>query len=147
MLLLIESGLILIAVLVAFVFPEAGSQWFENLERGFAKLAQRRGLAVVAIGLLALALRAALLPVLPIPEPVVHDDFCYPLASDTFYHGRLTNPTHPMWVQFESFGLIQQPSYQCIAQPAQGLMLAAGKVIGGHPFWGVWFSVGPMCAA
>lgn len=145
--LLIESGLVLLAVLLAFVYPEAGSHWFEKMERAFSKLARRRGLAVLAVGLLALTLRAALLPILPIPEPVVHDEFCYLLAADTYAHGRLTNPTHPMWVQFESFGLIQQPSYQCIAQPAQGMMLAAGKVIGGHPFWGVWFSIGLMCAA
>jgi len=27
------------------------------------------------------------------------------------------------------------------------MILAAGKVIAGHPFWGTWFSVGVMCAA
>jgi hypothetical protein len=144
--LLLESMWVLAALVGAFAFPSVGSRWFEKLERRFSAFARHRTLSVVAVGLLALALRAALLPVLPIPEPIVHDEFAYLLAADTYAHGRLTNPTHPMWIHFESFGIIQQPSYQCIAQPAQGMILAAGKIFFHHPFWGAWLAAGLMCA-
>ena len=99
------------------------------------------------VGLSALGLRLVLLVVAPIPEPIVHDEFGYLLIGDTFAHGRVTNPAHPMWVHFETFGVIQKPTYQGYTPPAQGAVLAAGKVFGGHPFWGVWFSAGLMCAS
>lgn len=144
--LLIECCLVLIAAIWAFVFPEVGSRWFAAAERGLARVARGRATAVIFVGVAALAVRAAILPILPIPVPGVHDEFGYLLMSHTFSHGRLTNPTHPMWVHFETFSIIQKPTYQCFAPPAQGIALAFGQVIAGHPFWGVWLSAGLMCA-
>jgi len=145
--LLIESCLALIAVLLAIIWPNLGASCFEQSEAKFSALARKRSLAVVVVGAATLLLRIAVLPVEPIPNPSVHDEFSYLLQADTFAHGRLTNPTPAMWVHFETFHEIFQPTYCSKFFPGQGLFLALGKTVFGHPFWGVWLTSALMCAA
>jgi hypothetical protein len=142
----IELAAVLVMAKLASSHPLAGDRRFRAIERSFCNLARRRRLAVVIVFLAALAGRAALLPVLPIRQPVITDEFSYLLTADTLAAGRLANPTHPMWPHLESMHIIQHPTYGSMRPVAPGIFLAAGKVLAGNPWMGVYISATAMCA-
>jgi hypothetical protein len=144
---ILEFGLTGIAIASAFAWPGLGNRVFARIERNFARLARRKVLSVVCVGLGVLLLRLAILPLLPIPLPFAPDDFSFLLASDTFVHGRLANPTPAMWTHFESIHITMQPTYQSMYFPGQGLVLAASTVIFGCPWVGLLIVSALMCAA
>ena len=145
-LMIMEASLTAIAVAASFAWPRLCSDWFSRIERFLGHIAKRPGLAVVTVGLSALVLRIAILPWFPVPLPFVPDDFSFLLGADTFAHGRLTNPTPAMWIHFESIHIDMLPTYMSMYFPGQALLLAAGKVLLGHPWYGILISSAFMCA-
>jgi hypothetical protein len=52
-----------------------------------------------------------------------------------------------MWIHFESFHITMNPTYMSMYFPAQGLLLAAGEVLFGHPWFALLIVDGLMSAA
>jgi hypothetical protein len=134
-----------LAVVGAVAYPRFAWRWYAGLERFLRGVAGNRRRAILTAALFPMAVRLLMLPWYPPPPPQIHDEWSYLLQGDTFAHGRVANPVPPYWEHFETEYTLFQPTYASQYQPGQGIVLAVGEVVFGHPWWGVWLSMGLMC--
>jgi len=135
----IELGLAALLVFLTLIVRP----WLEPYAR---KLAEKTGWSMLFLAVLPAALRMLLLPHHPVPSPELYDEFSHLLVADTLRHFRLANPPHALHQFFETFFVLQQPTYSSIYPLGQGLALAIGRAVFGLPWAGVVLATSAFCS-
>lgn len=136
----IEFTITLLLVLAALL-------WNPLLRSRIAAFAERPWSCIITLAAVPILLRLILLPNHPVPAPAIYDEFSHLLVADTLLHLRLANPPHPLHQFFETFFVLQQPTYSSIYSIGLGLALAFGRMISGSAWTGIVLSVAALCAA
>ncbi len=133
--------LLLAALLIAMAWV-----WRTPLQSRLAGFAIRTVWCMALLAALPVLLRLALLPHHPVPVPDIYDEFSHLLVADTLRHVRLANPAHPFHAFFETFFVLQTPTYSSIYPIGQGLVLAVGRGVFGLPWAGVVLATAAFCS-
>ena len=100
---------------------------------------------LMVLAILPVGLRLALLRHHPVPVPDIYDEFGHLLVADTLRHFRLANPPHALPQFFETFFVLQRPTYSSIYPIGQGMALAFGMIFG-LPWAGVLLACAAFCS-
>ncbi|MBV9503794.1 MAG: hypothetical protein JO323_02190 [Acidobacteriia bacterium] len=133
-----------VSVTFALVLAAAAIAW-PRVALWTERFAARTGWCMLALAILPIILRLALLPNHPVPTADIYDEFGHLLEADTLRHFRLANPPHALPQFFETQFVLEQPTYSSIYPLGQALALAAGWSLTGHPWAGVLLAVGAFC--
>ncbi len=136
----------LLELLLAGALAAMAVLWRPWLEPAAARLAPRTLWCMLLLAALPVALRLVLLPNHPAPTPDIYDEFGHLLVADTLRHWRLANPPLALSQFFETFFVLQRPTYSSIYPLGQGLILAIGWSLFGHPWAGVLLATAAFCA-
>ncbi len=109
-------------------------------------LSTRTAVSMLVLAILPVGLRLLLLTHHPVPTPDIYDEFSHLLVADTLRHFRFANPTHPLHQFFETFFVLQQPTYSSIYPIGQGIALAIGHALFRNPWAGVLLSTAAFCS-
>ncbi len=131
----VELLLVLAALALGF-----GRFQLKTIDCLFRRCSKHPTRAFVLSSALALTLHALAWPMMVRRAPQVHDEFSYLLSADTFLHGSLANPHHPLWRSFETAHVLFWPNYASMYPPAQGLLLAGGRFLLGDFLAGPWLA-------
>jgi len=137
----------LLGVILIFLESIGGVQEHRHARLIFKKTVLPLSWGVIGQVVIVLVGCFSMSAVLHEPVPRIHDEFSYTLMGDTFSHGRLAEPTPPLPEFFDTFHELMRPVYASKYLPAQGIFLAFGEKLTGHPAAGVWLSSALACAA
>jgi hypothetical protein len=129
-----------IELIIAFFLVALVVSWRPLIEPYGRRVSVKTRWCMVALAALPVGLRLVLLAHHPIPSPDIYDEFGHLFVADTLRHFRLANPAHTLHQFFETFFILQEPTYSSIYPIGQGVMLAIGRAISGYPWAGVLLS-------
>jgi hypothetical protein len=129
-----------IEIAIASILVASVIAWRPLIEPHGRRLSLRTRWCMLALAILPVGLRLLILASHPIPSPDIYDEFGHLFVADTLRHFRLANPAHALHQFFETFFILQEPTYSSIYPIGQGLMLAIGRAVSGYPWTGVLLS-------
>src|SRR5947199_422074 len=104
---------VLIGIFGAFAktVPPMWRDLWQKFVCWLSALAHHKTLSWVGLGVFVLVVRAALLPIWPIPKQSIYAEFGYLLQANIFSPGRLRIQAHPHCHFFEGTYIFNQPTY------------------------------------